>query len=275
MKFGFVTSVKLGLACMEEIYNQGHKLDLVITIPDSKAVKKSGRIYVDEFCAEHDIDLLKVDHINDNEAVSAIKTHGIDWLFIIGWSQIANSNVLDAPNKGVIGMHPTLLPKGRGRAAIPWAIIKRLDKTGVTMFQLDEGVDSGPILDQIEILLDNKIDAGKLYGLVTDTHVELIRHNISKLFNGKEILKEQDDTMATEWPGRKPKDGEIDLTASVQKAEALIRAVTHPYPGAFFYDEMGRKVTVWKATINNDYSGEDKIVFKDGILEILEFSLKA
>ena len=123
----------------------GGKIDLLITLKDNKAVDKSGRIYLDEIALKHDVPLLKIKDVNDKEVIEALIKHDIDWLFIIGWSQIARSDLLNTPKKGCIGMHPTLLPVGRGRAAIPWTIIKGLDKTGVTMFKLDEGVDTGDI----------------------------------------------------------------------------------------------------------------------------------
>ena len=111
MKIGFVTCVRLGQACIEAIYDQGAALKLAVTLKDHKARKKSGRIYLDEFCNQHEVPLLKVDHVNDPEAVAAFKD--LDWLFIIGWSQIAGPAVLNAPRNGVIGMHPSLLPVGR------------------------------------------------------------------------------------------------------------------------------------------------------------------
>src|SRR6266496_1733341 len=145
MRFGFVTCVQLGLACMEEIYAAGGCLDLAITLRDELAQTKSGRIYLDKFCEERRIDLVKIKHVNDSQSIGAIKEKGLDWLFIIGWSQIAGPLVLDAPKRGVLGIHPTLLPAGRGRAPIPWAILKGLKQTGVTLFKLDAGIDTGPI----------------------------------------------------------------------------------------------------------------------------------
>ena len=84
MKFGFVTCVQLGLSCMESIYEVGGQLDLVITLEDSQAINKSGRIFLDGFCGDHDIPLFKSRHINNDDCIDMIKKHGIDWLFIIG-----------------------------------------------------------------------------------------------------------------------------------------------------------------------------------------------
>lgn len=173
MKIGFVTCVQLGLSCIEAIYLAGGQLDLAITLPDDKAINKSGRVYLDQFCLKHQIPLIKTNHINDSVVLDSIKQMDLDWLFIIGWSQIAGQAVLDAPNMGVLGIHPTLLPTGRGRAAIPWAILKSLDKTGVTLFKLDTGVDTGPIADQYTIPLTSQTTATELYQLVDDAHMEL------------------------------------------------------------------------------------------------------
>jgi len=78
-----------------------------------------------------------VNNVNDPEAVAAIRGFDLDWLLIIGWSQIARRPVLDATRRGALGIHPTLLPEGRGRAAIPWTLLKGLRESGVTLFQLE------------------------------------------------------------------------------------------------------------------------------------------
>ena len=118
VKLGFVTCVQLGLSCMQAIYDIGGKLDLAVTLHDGKAAKKSGRVFLDEFCRVNDVELHKCDHINDAETIQKIKSADIDWLFIIGWSQIASNDVLASAKLGVLGAHPSLLPEGRGRAAI-------------------------------------------------------------------------------------------------------------------------------------------------------------
>lgn len=274
MKLGFVTCVQLGLSCMEAIYDAGGRLALAVTLPDEKAASKSGRVYLDAFCAEHDIPLIKSPHVNDAEVVSAIKSAELDWLFIIGWSQIAGAEVLNAPKQGVLGIHPTLLPTGRGRAAIPWAILKGLDQTGVTLFKLDEGVDTGAIAAQVVIPLTAKTTATELYAAVDSAHTELILKVVPELMSGTLTLRAQDETLATIWPGRKPEDGEINLQGSVWDAERLVRAVTHPYPGAF-YMRGDQKVVVWRATASatTPPPGNAYLEFSDGCLSLDECEL--
>jgi methionyl-tRNA formyltransferase len=254
---------------MRAIYRVGGRLDLALTIPDDRGVTKSGRVYLDEFCGEHAIPLVKVRNINDPEAVEAIRQARIDWLFIIGWSQIARTDVLAAPRNGVLGMHPTLLPQGRGRAAIPWAIIKGLERTGVTMFKLDQGVDTGEIVDQVVIELSERTDAGELYRAVDAAHVTLMETAFPKLLNGTIQLRKQSEDEASEWPGRTPEDGRIDLAGSVRDAERLVRATTRPYPGAFIVRD-GRKLIVWRAALAESDGDGELLPFRDGELRLIE-----
>ncbi|VAW47541.1 Uncharacterized formyltransferase [hydrothermal vent metagenome] len=270
MRFGFVTCVQLGFSCMQEIYNCGHHLNLAITLRDDKETNKSGRIYLDEFCQQKNIPLLKINHINEATVIDAIKKHQIECLFIIGWSQIAKAELLNVPHFGVLGMHPTLLPTGRGRAAIPWAILKRLKKTGVTLFKLDTGIDTGPIIDQHVIQLSNKTNASELYDSVNEAHVKLIKKVMPNLSNNHIHLYEQDESFATLWPGRKPKDGEINKNGSVNEAECLIRAVTKPYPGAFIIMN-NKKIIIWSARVVDKLTDNLCLDFKDGYLECLDW----
>nr|WP_297347946.1 formyltransferase family protein [uncultured Glaciecola sp.] len=273
MKLGFVTCVQLGYSCMEAIYDGGGELEVVLTLKDEKAKNKSGRVYLDEFCNSKGIELYKIDHVNDDFVNQLIQKYDLDWLFIIGWSQIANRRLLDSPNKGVLGMHPTLLPIGRGRAAIPWAIIKDLNKTGVTLFKLDEGVDTGPILSQLEIPLTQKTTATDLYNKVDIAHVQLIKNVIPQILKDSVQLKIQDDNRATVWEGRKPEDGLISLKFSRDKAERLIRATTRPYPGAFIHIN-GNKYIIWSAQLVSKRTSGLCIQFPDGFLECLDWEVE-
>ncbi|MDJ0712937.1 MAG: formyltransferase family protein [Prochloraceae cyanobacterium] len=249
MKFAFVTCVQLGFACIEEIYRVGGKLDLVITLKDEMARSKSGRIYVDSFCTQHGIDVLKIRSINDAEAIQVIREREIDWLFIIGWSQIAKPEVLQAAKRGVLGMHPTLLPVGRGRASIPWAILKGLPETGVTLFQLDEGVDTGLILDREILPIAPDETATSLYKRVAVAHQKLISRIWPELIHNQINPIPQDSSKASKWPARTPEDGRIRLNMTVEEVDRLVRATTHPYPGAFWQDG-DKTIRIWRGVIS-------------------------
>jgi methionyl-tRNA formyltransferase len=272
MRVGFVTAVELGRACIEEILACGGSLDIVMTLRDEQASDKSGRVRLDDLCSAVGTPLVKVRNINDPEAVEALRAARLDWLFIVGWSQIARPAVLQTAGYGVLGIHPTLLPEGRGRAPIPWAILKDLPQTGVTMFRLDAGVDSGPIAGQLAIPLDPRETANTLYDKVVAGHRSLIRDCWPRLMAGTLELVQQDETRATYWPGRRPEDGALDLAGSVLDADRLVRAVTRPYPGAFLVSGNTR-YRLWSAEPRPP-SGRDigvhldgsrlEVVFRDG-----------
>ncbi len=235
---------------MEEIYRIGGHLDLVVTLRDDIDRGKSGRVYVDGFCKSHDIPLLKTRHVNDDEVIRQINEREIDWLFIIGWSQIAKPALLDAPALGCIGIHPTLLPQGRGRAPIPWAILKGLEETGVTLFKLDAGVDTGPIVSQLRLPLSPKETATTLYECVMEAHWDLIGQAWPMFENGTVVLTPQDPAKASVWAKRTPADGEIQDTMSTTEIDRLVRATTRPYPGAFYDDErQGCRIRIWSGQI--------------------------
>lgn len=246
MRVGFITCVQLGLSCMEAIYEAGGRLAFAGTLLDSQAVAKSGRVFVDEFCQRHAVPLVKFRNVNDPAAVDAIRAAELDWLVIIGWSQIARAEVLAATRLGVLGMHPTLLPVGRGRAAIPWAILLGLKTTGVTLFKLDGGVDTGPIVAQVPVPIGPRETATSLYQRVNEAHRTLILDHWAGIASGVLRLTPQDSTQASIWPGRTPEQGALSETMSVDEADRLIRAVTHPYPGAFI-ERDGRRLRVWSA----------------------------
>ena len=274
MKVAFCTCVTLGLSCIEKVHSLNEKFDLFITLEDHLAKKKSGRIYLDKVAEESNTPLLKTSHINNDEIIKAIRQHDIDWLFIIGWSQIASEDVIQSCKKGAIGAHPTLLPVGRGRAAIPWAIIKGLDSTGLTFFNMDKGVDTGDILEQIEIPITANETSSTLYKKVNTAHIDLIEKIWPKITANSLLGEKQDESQATYWEGRKPKDGEIKpKDMNIEEVDRLVRATTKPYPGAFILKD-NKKVIIWAGVKDKDIKGMG-IVCRNGIftatdIEILE-----
>lgn len=255
MRIAFCTCVKIGESCINAVHRIGGKFELFLTLHDHKSTRKSGRIYLDDLAKNSNTPLYKLNHINDLDVADKLIEYEIDWLFIIGWSQIASPQLIKIPKKGIIGAHPTLLPIGRGRAAIPWAILKGLKKTGVTFFKMDEGVDTGEILDQIEIPIDTNENATSLYSKVNESHVSLIKQIWPKLLLNSVKGVKQDDSIATYWEGRTPLDGELYSSMTVSEVDLLVRATTHPYPGAYILNSDGSKIIIWSGSITpNNYS---------------------
>lgn len=269
MRIGFITSVRLGLECLETLVAEGVELSYLGTIHDEIARTKSGRVLLDDFAAEHAVPLHKFRNMNDADAVAALRAADLDWLYVIGWSQMARAEVLSVPRLGAVGIHPTLLPLGRGRASIPWAIIKGLAETGVSMFKLDEGMDTGPLLGQVTVPIGPAETSTTLYEKVIVAHRTLIRDTLPGMLSATIELHEQDHSQATEWPGRTPADGAfVPAEHSVAEIDRFVRALTHPYPGAFVEHEDGSVLRVWAGRPGGGYGLE--LVAADGIYSITE-----
>jgi methionyl-tRNA formyltransferase len=144
-------------------------------------------------------------------------------------------------------MHPSLLPRHRARAPIPWAILSGLARTGVTLFEIvDSSADSGAIVGQVVVEIASDDTATTLFERLADAHVELVREYVPQLLHGTAPRIVQDARRASSWPKRVPADGIIDWETRAPYLYDWVRAQTRPYPGAFTFlrDE---KVVVWRA----------------------------
>lgn len=269
---GFVTCVQLGLSCIEAVAESGGRFDVLVTLRDDLARTKSGRVYLDEIAEHHTMPLHKIRHINDAETVELLESYDLDWLFVIGWSQILSDAALRSVRQGVLGMHPTLLPSGRGRAAIPWAILKGLDRTGVTLFKLDGGVDTGPIVAQQVVPIGARETSSTLYQKINAAHRTLMLDVWPAVCRDDVPLESQDETLATEWPGRRPEDGRILPGMSLLEVDRLVRATTRPYPGAFVDASGKARLRVWGGSLTEPFRGEVRpLAMSDGTYFATDF----
>ncbi len=168
-------------------------------------------------------------------------------IFVVGWSQLVRDPFIALASEGVFGMHPTLLPRHRGRAPIPWAILTGLARTGVTLFEIvDATADSGSIVGQVTLDIAPDETATTLFARIADAHVELTRELVPQLLARTAPRIPQDPSRASSWPKRTPADGIIDWETRAPYLYDWVRAQTRPYPGAFTFlgDE---KVIVWGA----------------------------
>jgi methionyl-tRNA formyltransferase len=144
-------------------------------------------------------------------------------------------------------MHPTLLPRHRGRASIPWALLSGLARTGVTLFEIvDETADSGAIVGQAVVEIQPDDTATTLFERVAAGHLDLIREYVPQLLARTAPRIPQDPLRASVWHRRRPADGIIDWETRAPYLYDWVRAQTRPYPGAFTF--LGdAKVVVWRA----------------------------
>lgn len=247
MKIVFISGVKFGYELLSHILEKGWKISALFTYSDAKSKFYSDFSSFDDLSQKYKIQHVKVNNINDNENVELLRKINPDIILVMGWSQLLHENLLSIPRIGIIGSHPTELPKYRGRAPIPWSIIKNLQESALTFFWIELGTDNGSILDQEKFLITDKDDATSLYEKITTIGKKMLIKNLNLIKNGKIIRRKQDESKFIEyWEKRVPEDGKIDWTKSCREIHTLIRASTYPYPGAFTFFKR-TKLKIWKA----------------------------
>jgi methionyl-tRNA formyltransferase len=247
MRLVWVSFDVMGRDCLAAAADAGAEVAAVVTLPGPIDAKRSGQCSFDEIASDLGARLIETADVNSPETIAAIREVDPDLIFVVGWSQLVLDEFIGLPRDGVFGMHPTLLPRHRGRAAIPWAILSGLAKTGVTLFQIADGTaDSGPIVGQVEVPIAPDETATTLYEKVTAAHLDLVREFVPKLLDGTAERLPQDTRRASSWPKRTPADGIIDWETRAPYLHDWVRAQTRPYPGAFTY--LGEdKLVVWRA----------------------------
>lgn len=266
MKIAYVSGVKFGHGLLEFLFKKNFLVSTIFSYEDSKREKFSDYISFDNFEESYNVKNIKVDNINDEKNVKLLREIKPDIILVMGWSQILKNEILKIPKLGVIGSHPTELPKYKGRAPIPWTILKELKESALTFFYMCEGIDNGDILDQKKFQIYPNDDALSLYNKITELGKLMLLHNLPLLEKGSaKRTKQNDENFIEYWKKRTPKDGKINWSKDAKEVHKLIRASTHPYPGAFTFYEKS-KLIIWKADLLENKQG------KTGT--ILEFSEK-
>ena len=249
MKIVFIGGVKFSYAILEKILNENFSVEAVFSYDESKFFYYSDYTSFDKITNEHKIKHIKVININDEENIQIINEIQPDIIFVMGWSQLLKDKLLKIPKLGVIGSHPTELPKYRGRAPIPWSIIKELTESALTFFYISPGMDDGDILCQEKFQITLTDDSTSLYEKMTELGKKMISQSLPLLKSGnaKRIPQNLEDFIEN-WPKRTPEDGKIDWSKPAKEIHTLIRASTNPYPGAYSF-LLGSKIIIWKSKL--------------------------
>jgi methionyl-tRNA formyltransferase len=247
MRTVWVSFDTIGRDCLEAAAEAGAEIVGVVTLPGPIDPNLSGQCAFDDVAARVGAALHETRDVNSDDTVAFVRALDPDLVFVVGWSQLVRQPFIELASEGVFGMHPTLLPRHRGRAPIPWAILSGLARTGVTLFEIvDPTADSGVIVGQVEVPVSADETATSLFASLAAAHVALIRELVPQLLQRSAPRIAQDAERASSWPRRVPADGIIDWETRAPYLYDWVRAQTRPYPGAFTFlgDE---KVIVWGA----------------------------
>lgn len=249
-----------GLLESEAYRSSSVRLPLLISLDEQKKTATVGFQSFSDVAQHYNIPHMCTRSLKKDKLMENIMAAKPDYLLIIGWSELAPAALLDIPRvinqgterhaaaHGCIGMHPTLLPEGRGRAPIPWTLIKGLKETGVSAFLLEDEADAGGIIFQERIVVEESETAATLFEKCANAHYRLSMQIAPKLAKRALTWTAQDAARVTIWPKRTPQDGIIDFNNGTEFISRFVWALVSPYPGAFFYYQ-GRKIIVQQVKV--------------------------
>ena len=249
MRIVFIGSVKFSADMLQQLVEMSEKIVGVCTKEES--IFNADHIDLRSLCELNEIPWMYSDSINSEQTSSWIRTLNPDVIFCFGWSEIIKDELLGIPPLGVVGFHPTALPKNRGRHPLVWSLVLGLEETASTFFFMDSGADSGDIISQVEIQIGHEDNAADLYRKVTEAAKKQILEFVPKLALGGIVRRKQNNALANVWRKRGITDGLIDWRMSAESIHNLVRGLSKPYGGAHLIFK-GSEIKVWKTTIWTD-----------------------
>ena len=270
MKIVFMGTPDFAVGALEAIIQAGHEITCVVTQPDKPKGRSKEMQFppVKECALKHNLPVFQPVKIKTPEAIETLKTYAADIYVVAAFGQILSQEILDMPKYGCVNIHASLLPKYRGSAPIQWAIIDGEKETGVTIQQMNAGIDTGDILCTSVIPIAAKETGASLFDKLSSVGAELIVEALKQIEAGTLIPKPQDDSKATHAKMLTKALGEIDWTQSAVVIERLIRGL-NAWPSAYTI-LRGKTLKIWEAdvidSIQEQIPGTVVSVTKDAIV---------
>lgn len=232
MRIGFFGTPAFALETLRALQAAGHEIALVIAQPD----KPSGRgntvsspVTV-QFAREHGIPTLQPTKVRVPEFAEQLEAARLDVGVVVAYGRILTPRVLAAPRLGCINVHGSLLPRWRGAAPIQWAVLSGDAESGVCTMQMEEGLDTGPVLLRASTPIGPRETAGELFDRLAVLGAALAVETLARL---EELVPQPQPTEGVTWARPLEKaDGRLDFTQTAAELDHRIRGVT-PWPGAW------------------------------------------
>ena len=178
-----------------------------------------------------------------------------DLIFSFYYRQMIPPRLLELAPRGAVNMHGSLLPAFRGRAPVNWAIVHGATETGASLHHMVKEADAGDLVDQEAVPIGPEETAEQVFWKVRDAALLVLSRQLDALLAGRAPRHPQDHARATCFGGRRPADGRLDWNRPAQDLFNLVRAVTRPFPGAFFDLADGPRLMVWRAKAHPTWPG--------------------
>lgn len=234
----------VGCRCLEALLEAGEKILAVVTHADDPNEERWFPS-VAEFARKNHIPVYMPEKVNDPSFTSLLAALEPEFIFSFYYRKILKPEILRIPKRGAYNMHGSLLPRYRGRACINWAVLMGETETGATLHVMDEKADTGDIVGQKEVSIEFEDTALRVTHKVADAAHDLLLDVVPLLREEKAPHVPQNHADASYFGGRKPEDGKINWGDPATKIYNLMRAVTHPFPGAFTCFR-NKKLFVWR-----------------------------
>lgn len=244
----FFGTPSFAIPVLKGLFEGQDEVVAIVTQPD-RAKGRGQKITpspVKELALRHGIIPLQPEKVKEGGFLEAIQNLNPDLIVVAAFGQILPKSLLEIPRFGAVNVHASLLPRYRGAAPIAWAILKGEKVTGITTMLMDEGMDTGDILMQAEILIEEEDTGETLQEKLSSSGAQLLTETIERMKAGNISPLPQDHSKATYAPPIKKEDGRIDWNKAAEEIDRRVRAF-NPWPGAF---------TGWKNRLIKIYHGE-------------------
>ena len=286
MKVIFMGTPDFSVGTLEALVEAGHEVVLAVTQPDKPKGRSKELQFppVKECAVKHGIPVFQPRRIKTPEAIEELKKYPADIYIVAAFGQILSQEILDLPKYGCLNIHASLLPKYRGASPIQRVIIDGEAETGVTIMQMNAGLDTGDMLYRKKIPITSEDTFETLHDKLMVLGGEAITEALPLLEAGKLVPEKQDDTKTCYAALITKEMGKLDFTKTAAELDRLIRGLT-PWPSAYTHYH-GKQLKIWKAipmaTAHKEAPGTILTVNKDsfevaaseGSLKVMELQLE-
>lgn len=257
MNIVFMGTPDFAACILKSIYEAGHNITLVVTQPDKPKGrgKEMAVSAVKAYAQEVGLPVFQPVKIKSEESVAELKKYPADIFVVAAFGQILSKEILEMPKYGCVNAHASLLPKYRGASPIQWSIMMGENETGVTMMQMDEGLDTGDMLTRVVVPITSEDTGETLHDKLAEAGAKLCVDTLVDIENGNLNPVKQPKECDSYAKLLNKQMGELDFNKDASKLELLIRAFT-PWPGTYSYLD-GKILKIIKAHVSED-SFEDK-----------------
>jgi methionyl-tRNA formyltransferase len=254
MNVALIGSVSSSWHTLRGLVRGGVQITAVLGLDERHAQRVSDYRSLRELAESNAVPYLSFDLVTEPAVSEFLQAHRPDLLFVVGLSQLVPKQVRGLARADSIGFHPTLLPRGRGRAPVAWTILLG-EPAAANLFFLTDEPDAGDLIDQRPVEVRPDDYAQDLIDRTNQVLEQMVTDLAPRIIQGALPRTPQDHSQATYYPKRTPADGRIDWSLPAENIYRLIRAASHPYPGAFTFHQE-RKLIIWRARPANSPAGK-------------------